>query len=792
MSVAEADSANVVLAPLIAYEDDTESPTAILTGSSLFKAIVDPCVYDASTDEVDCTEKPGFVAIAVGSSDLNFEAAPSHLLELRLQDAWQQNKVSDPLEIQVTVLDSNDPPTIVLGSSPPPQSTFVSGSNSYDANHLFEDEDGDRLLIYASSANESVATVEVVDLGRVVFTGIEKGTTTITLFARDRHSESDRIAFNLTVRENKGPVANKDAFEARLPADKTINIGAFADIELDGLFSDPDNGDTVTNITASTSDHSVLLVIPTDNGAISTLVGRASGTATLTITATDQAGNMTSVDTVIIVNATPEESMPLDPQMLDRVTPHVVDVSGVFTDSDDGDDRLTITAEAVNDGTDRVMVDVTGTELTITGVMGIEPGDVMIELTATDPHGATVMSSFVATTVNIAPTVAMSVEAQELDRIDPLSVDVSEVFADVDGEVTMITASVPEDAVIEVGESDLEDNMLMITALAVGEATVTLEATDNNGGVISDTFMVTVNNVDPVVANAIMDQTLTRIEDLTLDISMTFSDPDTDSPLTFTVMAADDMIADPMVDGTMLTIEGLYVGSTTITVTATDVDGGMFSHDIMVEVENVKPTVAMSIDDMSFDRIAPLGIDLSGTFADADGMISSLTAMVGDDMVVEAMIEDSMLTLTALAVGSATITLTAVDDNGGEIMTDFDVTVVNIVPVVANAVADQTTTRVDDLTLDISMTFDDPDQDNSMLSITVSIEDDMTAEAMLDGHMLMISGLEVGSTNITLMAVDADGGMVSDTLHDHDRKHRTGRRELHRRPGDGSPRIARA
>ena len=281
---------------------------------------------------------------------------------------------------------------------------------------------------------------------------------------------------------------------------------------------------------------------------------------------------------------------------------------------------------------------------------------------------------------------------------------------------------------------------------------------------ITDTFMVTVNNVDPVVANAIADQTATRIMDLTLDISETFDDPDTDAALTFTVMAENDKIANASVEGSLLTVEGLYVGSTTITITATDVDGGTFSHDFMVEIENVKPTVAMRIDDMSFDRIAPLGIDLSDTFADADGMISTLTAMVGDGAIVDAMIDDSMLTLTALAVGDTTITLTAVDDNGGDIMTDFMVTVVNLDPVVANAVADQTTTRVDDLTLDISATFDDPDQDNGMLSITVEVDDGMTVEAALDGHMLMVSGLEVGTANVTLTAVDADGGMVSDTF----------------------------
>ena len=772
-SVFEKDSAGTVLATVDYTDDDAAdedaAPTAILTGSALFSAIVNPHMKDGAlcaAGSSGCAQQTNKVAIVVGADDLNFESAERHVLKLVLQDDWEPEKMSRPLEIQVNVNDSNDAPTVKEGAEIADQSIVVNGSGSlYTGNH-FEDEDGDRLLVNAESSDPEKVSISVSGLDGVKFMGLaeteEDMPVTITLTATDPDGEFAMLTFDVTVGPNNGPEPVEGALMAQLPEDNTINVGGFHDMELGGLFTEPDTGDEITGITAMSSDTSVLLVIVDDDMA--TLVGRGSGDATLTITAMDGGGNATDQTAMITVNAAPEEAMPLDPQTLDRVTPHVVDVSGVFTDSDDGDDSLTITAEAVGDGMDRVTLAVDGFELTITGVMNIEPGDVEIVLTATDPHGDSVKSTFIATTQNIAPTVAASIEAQELDRIDPLSVDVSEVFADIDGEISMITASVPEDAVIEVGEIDLEDGMLTITALVVGEATVTLEATDNNGGMITDTFMVTVNNVDPVVANAVMDQSLTRIMDLELDLSDTFSDPDTDEALTLSVMAADDMIAKASIEDNMLTVEGLYVGSTTITVTATDADGGMISHDFMVEVENVKPTVAMSIDDMSFDRIAPLGIDLSDTFADADGMISTLTAMVGDGSLVEAMIEDSTLTLTALAVGSTTITVTAVDDNGGEIMTDFMVSVVNIDPVVANAVADQTTTRVDDLTLDISMTFDDPDQDNSMLSITVSVEDDMTVGATLDGHMLMLNGLEVGSTSITLTAVDADGGTVSDTF----------------------------
>ena len=775
-NIFEADSAGTVLMPLIEYTDDYPAPTAIFNHEPQFKAIVNPYLIEEALDSNQlvicskgtsgCVEQMGKVAIVVGAQDLNFESNQLHKLSLALQDAWNPELVSAPIEFQVAVHDSNDPPTIVVRSIET-QTIAVHGSGSYRAGPHFTDEDSKdkgRIRVYAKSSDETVVKVDVTELDLVHFEGLREGVANVTLTAIDTEGASVDLSFQVRVQPNNAPRVNQEAVDSQLPANHVVDESEFVEVELAGLFEEPDNGDKITSIVASTSDERILLAIPTHHGEILTLVGREAGTVTLTITATDEAENTTSIEREITVNATPDEAMPLDPQTLDRVTPYVVDVSGVFTDSDDGDDSLTITAEAVGEGMDRVRLAVDGFELTITGVMNIEPGDVEIELIATDPHGSSVKSSFMATTVNIAPTVAASIDAQELDRIDPLGVDVSKVFADVDGEIIMITASVPEDAVIEVGEIDPEDRLLMVTALSVGEATVKLEATDNNGGLVAATLMITVNNVDPVVTNPIMDHTSTRIMDLVIDISETFNDPDTDSVLTFTASAADDMIASASVEDSTLMVEGLYVGSTTITVTAIDVDGGTFSHDFMVEIENVKPTLALSIDDMEFNRIAPLGIDLSDAFADVDGMISTLTAMVGDGSLVEATIEDSTLTLTALAVGSTTIDLTAVDDNGGEIMTSFMISVVNLDPVVANAVADQTTTRVDDLMLDMSMTFDDPDQENSLLSITVSVEDDMTVATMLDGHVLTISGLEVGSTNITLTAVDADGGTVSDTF----------------------------
>ena len=85
----------------VEFDDDDPAATPHLTGSGSdnFKATVND-----DNDEV---------AITVAKS-LNFEASDRHTLKLVLQDAWDDTKMSEPLEIQVSVVDQNDAPPTAL------------------------------------------------------------------------------------------------------------------------------------------------------------------------------------------------------------------------------------------------------------------------------------------------------------------------------------------------------------------------------------------------------------------------------------------------------------------------------------------------------------------------------------------------------------------------------------------------------------------------------------------------------------------------------------------------------
>ncbi len=777
MSVAEDAPVGTFLATAITYLDaDSADEVQATVDSELFEAVRVGRLDANENGKIDGGESSlcelplkmtvskhcRKVASELGlrtKARLNAEQQDRHTLTLTLDDGWDK---SGTVLVHVIVTDVNDLPMVKLDAAGKPltiadQVVAVGGSLTLAVGGYFTDEDGDRLKVDAISSMKQVATVTVSGLDQLTIHGLSEGMATITLTADDGEGGTVSLTFMVKVTTNRPPVADKDAFMARLLASHTLNVGETFDLTLTGLFTDPDEGDMVGLPQAMTSDEAVLLVVVTNDGATATLVGRASGMATLTLTATDEAGNKTSVSQAITVNAAPAEAQPLAARTLNRVTPQAVDLGGLFTDADDGADGLVITATPVGEGAARATATVAGTTLTLAGVA---LGEVDIQLTATDPHGATATSTLMATVVNVPPTVAMDVAPQELDRMDPLTVDVSDVFVDADGELATLEATAADERIVAI---DLADGLLTLTGLAVGETAVTVHATDHDGDQAMTTVTVAVVNVPPTVATEVGPQTLTRIRDLMYDASALFRDPDTNEPLALKVAVADPMVAMAAVAGHRLTVEGLHVGSTTVTVTATDVDGDTAAHEFVVAVKNVTPTVAMQIDAQTFDRRAPLGLDLTGTFMDDDGEIRTLTAMVADGSVVDAVMAGAALTLQALAVGTTTVTVTAMDDQGDTIATAFEVTVANVPPVVAEAVADQTTTRVADLTLDVSGTFHDPDTD-APVTVTVVAADGGIVETALREGMLTLRGLAVGSTTLTLTAMDVDGDTVSTTF----------------------------
>ncbi|MFQ5627410.1 MAG: hypothetical protein ACE5I1_01515, partial [bacterium] len=278
-------------------------------------------------------------------------------------------------------------------------------------------------------------------------------------------------------------------------------------------------------------------------------------------------------------------------------------------------------------------------------------------------------------------------------------------------------------------------------------------------------------NKPPFVANIIPNQTIplsSSAYNIDLHGSLNvFKDPNGDA-LTFTVTAENTSIANMSVNGSLMTIQPLALGNTTITVKAEDKRGGSSetSFEVTIVEGNQPPRVINNIDDqvLTVDG-AVFTINLSLVFEDPNEDPMTFRATSISPSVATAMVFAGVLRVSPKFVGSTTVTVTAEDNRGGAISTTFLVNVIsgNQPPRVVNEIAEQTlTVGVTFYTRDLDASprvFSDPNGDD--LSYSANSSDNGIATASLNQSTLTINAVSVGSTTITVFADDKKGGTES-------------------------------
>ena len=169
-------------------------------------------------------------------------------------------------------------------------------------------------------------------------------------------------------------------------------------------------------------------------------------------------------------------------------------------------------------------------------------------------------------------------------------------------------------------------------------------------------------NQMPMASDGIADETI-AMGGMAV-VQSTLSDPE-DDMLYYAWSSDDEMVATVMADDmdmSMASITAVGPGTATITVTATDTEGGMGMQTFMVTVEeaNVAPMAGMAIE----DQMVYVGamVEVQSNFSDPDEDMLSYMASSSDDMIATATVDDmGMVTITGVAEGMATITVTASD-----------------------------------------------------------------------------------------------------------------------------------
>ena len=115
-----------------------------------------------------------------------------------------------------------------------------------------------------------------------------------------------------------------------------------------------------------------------------------------------------------------------------------------------------------------------------------------------------------------------------------------------------------------------------IEPLTLGTTDITLEVVDPYNETASTSFSVTVENLAPRVAMTLPNVNMNRVDPVVVDVSAVFVDDDADA-MVITAESGDTNLVTTSVSGTTLTLDGMNLGTTTVTVTATDANAGTIS-----------------------------------------------------------------------------------------------------------------------------------------------------------------------------------------------------------------------
>jgi len=222
-----------------------------------------------------------------------------------------------------------------------------------------------------------------------------------------------------------------------------------------------------------------------------------------------------------------------------------------------------------------------------------------------------------------------------------------------------------------------------------GSSDITIRATDTGGKFIESTFTVTVNadNDTPTIANLIPDQTATEDDAFSFQFAAnTFDDVDVGDTLTYTSNASGWLVFDLATRTFSGTPVNGDVGTTMVTVTADDSNGGTVTDSFNIVISNTND--APSINDAIFtlDENSPHGAavgtvpvsdpDVGDThvYSIIDGNTGSAFAINNEGNLTVA--NSSALDFEANAVFNLTI---EVEDSGGVSgLTDFATITVNL------------------------------------------------------------------------------------------------------------------
>ena len=421
-------------------------------------------------------------------------------------------------------------------------------------------------------------------------------------------------------------------------------------------------------------------------------------------------------------------------------------------------------------------------DMSMASITAVGVGTATITVTATDSEGGMGMQTFMVTVeeANVAPMAG--------DAIDPVmlyvggdSMTVSTTLTDPEGDTLTYAWTSSDEMVATVMADEMDMSMATIMPVGEGPATITVTATDAVSGMSeSQEIMVTVG---PAPLNPVAMYVITvpsRIEaGMTGSIMITAQDADG----ALGAITADNAAIDVSLSGNVEMVTVFDLSNNRLEL---GTDDSMGSFRIFAKADATSGSVTITVigepgvatvsemvrigpnqNPMAGDAIADQMVLVGGTatvestLSDPEGDDLTYTVSSSDDMIATATNDGAMITITGVAAGDATITVTGMDTEMGSGMQTIMVTVKepNTAPMAGDAIADVTMTVGDDPMMVATM-FTDAEDD--MLSYSEMSDDEMVATAMVDmDGMVTITAVGAGSATITVTATDPMGELYA-------------------------------
>ena len=664
---------------------------------------------------------PGWLSF--NSTTRQFSGTPAqsdigtYTIELTAEDSGGLT-ISDTFDI--AVVNTNDAPTV--DNPIPDRSATEDAAFTYQfALNVFSDIDPADSLTYSAVESGQLSMPSWLNFNPTtrVFSGTpgndEVGEWDISVTAEDQSGATATDEFTITVSNmNDGPTV-----ENPIPDQGATEDVLFTYQFAVNVFGDIDVGDSLTyNAVESgqTSMPSWLSFNPDTRTFSGTPGNDEVGTWTIRVTAEDQTGAAIHDEFDVVVsnvNNAPTVANPVPDQDAyeDALFSYQFPLS-TFDDIDDGD-SLTYSAAENGQASLPGWLSFDADTRTFSGnPTQAELGSYTIDLTAQDLSGVSVTDTFVITVnnTNDAPTVANPIP----DRIASEGAlftyqFAADVFADVDPADTLSYSAV------ESGQTDLPDWLSFDAGnrtfsgtpqnVDVGTFVIDVTAQDLAGATVTDTFEITVDNVNnpPTLQNPIPDQNATEDVPFTFQFAAdTFDDIDVGDSLTYSAVETS-LSALPawlsFNSGTRSfsgTPDNNDVGTWSITVTAADLIGAEATDTFEIVVGNVNdaPTLDQGIPDQNAYEDSEFNFPIpSDAFADDDVGDSLTYSVVGDGTIAAWLCYDEQNTSLCgtpldAHIGTDFVHVTATDGSGASVTADFRINVlpVNDAPIVEHPI----------------------------------------------------------------------------------------------------------